>query len=80
MKKQDLKKAVKEIMTRDDDMLDPMAKAEALERKTATLAAEESGDYASMMEERARCSSQVWKIQLMIMAFMKKTAHVLVFY
>jgi hypothetical protein len=44
-------------------------------------AAEESGDYDSMMEERARCcSSQVRKIQLMIMAFMKKTAHVLVFY
>jgi hypothetical protein len=48
MKKQDLKKAVKEILTRDDDMLDPMAKAEALERKTATLAAEESGENPPM--------------------------------
>ena len=49
MKKQDLRKAVKEIMTKDDEYSSsPMTKAEALERKTAELSAEEDGEQPPM--------------------------------
>ena len=51
MKNKDMRKAVKEIMAKDDEYsTSPMSKAEALERKTAELSAEETGEDMPMDE------------------------------